>query len=41
MVMPGDELAVGLAEADDSGYSGLALIRAEGKTASVRIFLAG
>lgn len=41
MVMPGDELAVGLAETEASGYSGIALIRAEGTKATVRIFLIG
>lgn len=39
MVMPGDELAVGLAEMDDSGHSGVALIRAEGTKAKLRLFL--
>lgn len=39
MVMPGDELAVGLAEVDDSGYFGIALISAEGTKAKLRLFL--
>lgn len=40
MVMPGDELAVGLREQEGSGYVGIALVTAEGGTASVRIYLA-
>jgi hypothetical protein len=40
MVMPGDELAVWLAPQDNSGDEGLALIRANGDHAIVRIYLA-
>jgi hypothetical protein len=39
MVMPGDELAVGLREIGESGFSGLALIEAAGRQASLRIYL--
>ncbi|MDQ3656118.1 MAG: hypothetical protein M3457_13705, partial [Chloroflexota bacterium] len=40
MVMPGDELAIVLAEHDGSGYAGIALLTAEGLTTTVRIYLA-
>lgn len=40
MVMPGDELAIGLGEVNGSGYAGVALLRAEGGTATLRLFLA-
>src|SRR4051812_46517796 len=39
MVMPGDELAIGLAESNDSGHSGVAFFRAEGPKSTLRIFL--
>jgi hypothetical protein len=40
MVMPGDELAIGLAPQGDSGATGIALLRSvEGGTSSLRIFL--
>lgn len=39
MVMPGDELAIWLAAVNDSGYAGLALLRAEGTEATLRLFL--
>ena len=39
MVMPGDELAIWLAETGDSGFSGLALLEANGQESSLRIFL--
>jgi hypothetical protein len=39
MVMPGDELASGLAEVNDSGHSGIALFRADGPNSTLRIFL--
>jgi hypothetical protein len=39
MVMPGDELAVGLAEVNDSGHSGIALFAAAGPKSTLRIFL--
>lgn len=41
MIMPGDELAIALAEANDSGQSGLALIKAEGLKTSIRLYLIG
>jgi hypothetical protein len=38
MVMPGDELAIGLAPQGDSGATGIALLRSvEGGTSSLRI----
>jgi hypothetical protein len=41
MVMLGDELIVGLAERDDSGFAGIALLRAEGGAeTTVTIYLA-
>jgi hypothetical protein len=41
MLMPGDELVVGLAERNDSGFSGIALLRAEGGSeATITIYLA-
>ena len=40
MVMPGDELAIGLAPQGDSGATGIALLRSvEGGTSSLRILL--
>jgi hypothetical protein len=41
MLMPGDELAVGLTERNGSGFAGIALLRAEGGSeASVIVYLA-
>lgn len=40
MTMPGDELAVWLAEADGSGLSGIALLEAAGRSTVVRLYLA-
>jgi hypothetical protein len=40
MTMPDDELAVWLSPQKDSGYEGLALIRAAGTSATLRIYLA-
>jgi hypothetical protein len=41
MLMPGDELVVGLAERNDSGFSGIAVLRAEGGSeATITIYLA-
>ena len=40
MVMPGDELAIGLSEVDGSGYAGIALVTAEGLSTTIRIYLA-
>jgi hypothetical protein len=40
MVMPGDELIVGLREQGGSGYSGIAILVAEGLTTTVRVYLA-
>jgi hypothetical protein len=39
MAMPGDELAVWLAEEDGSGLSGVALLGAEGRSTVVRLYL--
>ena len=39
MVMPGDELAIGLAEVNDSGHSGIAFFAADGPKSTLRIFL--
>jgi hypothetical protein len=39
MVMPGDELAIGLTEVNDSGHSGIALFTAAGPKSTLRIFL--
>ena len=39
MVMPGDELIVGLAERGDSAHAGIALLRADGADAVVTIYL--
>src|SRR4051812_6325787 len=39
MVMPGDELAIGLMEVNDSGHSGIALFGADGPNSTLRIFL--
>jgi hypothetical protein len=39
MVMPGDELAIGLAETNGSDQTGIALLSAEGPKATLRIFL--
>jgi hypothetical protein len=40
MVMPGDELMIGLRERNGSGFSGIAILVAEGLTTTVRIYLA-
>lgn len=40
MTMPGDELAIWIAPARDSGYVGIALLEAAGKQAKLRLFLA-
>jgi hypothetical protein len=39
MVMPGDEVAIGLAAENDSGATGVALLRANGENATMRIVL--
>ena len=39
MVMPGDDLAIWIAPASDSGYLGMALLEAAGKQAKLRLFL--
>ncbi len=39
MVMPGDELAIGLMEVNGSGHSGIALFAADGPKSTLRIFL--
>jgi hypothetical protein len=39
MVMPGDELAVGLAGSEESGFAGIALLRAAGKQVAVNVYL--
>lgn len=41
MIMPGDELAIGLGEVNDSGRSGLALIKAAGLQTTIRLYLIG
>ena len=40
MVMPGDELIVGLREQGGSGYSGIAFLVAEGLSTTVRVYVA-
>lgn len=40
MVMPGDELAIGLREQNDSGFAGIARFTADGLSTSVHIYLA-
>ena len=39
MVMPGDELAIGLAEVNGSGQSGIAIFATDGPKSTLRIFL--
>ena len=39
MVMPGDELVVGLGAVDGAGHSGIAFLRGEGRTATIMIYL--
>jgi hypothetical protein len=40
MVMPGDELAIGLREQNDSGFAGIARFTADGLSTSVHVYLA-
>ena len=39
-VMPGDELAVGLREQNDSGFAGIAVFTADGLSTWVHVYLA-
>lgn len=40
MVMPGDELAIGLREQNDSGFAGIAVFTADGLSTWIHIYLA-
>ena len=39
MVMPGDQLVVGVGEQGNSGYAGIALLTAEGLSTTIRVYL--
>jgi len=39
MVMPGDQLVVGVGEQENSGYAGIALLTAEGLSTAIRVYL--
>jgi hypothetical protein len=39
MVMPGDQLVVGVGEQENSGYAGIALLTAEGLSTTIRVYL--